>query len=82
MLSWVVTIYINYKQTMKQITSGLKYGNVHWSELFMMTSEKFQGYIFNTHAHLGGVQGIRMSNEDTLKIRKWRNFLWERWKWK
>ena len=60
-----------------------RYGNVHWSEeLFMMTSEKFQGYIFNTHAHLGEVQGIRMSNEDTLKIRKWRNFLWERWKWK
>ena len=56
---------------MKQTTSGLKlYGNVHWS----MTSEKFQGYIFNTHAHLGGVQGIKM-------LRKWRNFVWERWKW-
>ena len=57
-----------------------RYGNVHWSKEMFMTSEKFQGYIFNTHAHLGGVQGIKMSKEDALKIRKWRNFLWERWK--
>ena len=36
---------------------------------------------FKTPAHFGGVQGIKMSKEDALKIRKWRNFLWERWKW-
>ena len=63
-------LFIKYK-TMEQIISRLKlYGNVHWS----MTSEKLQEYIFNTHAHLGGVQGIKM-------LRKWRNFVWERWKW-
>ena len=35
---------------------------------------------FKTPAHFGEVQGIKMSKEDALKIRKWRNFLWERWK--
>ena len=77
------------KDSKKNLAREDKYGkdklqlttHSHTEPLGKISTHSKQGYIFNTHAHLGGVQGIRMSNEDTLKIRKWRNFLWERWKW-